>query len=616
MYINADRLCLFRLSFREKGFLHTSHVYIFCPEWDTKCRDRCSLRLKVLSQPSSEHLKGRRPACSLTCWVRCSFFLNSRLQVGHMRPEVVGASLPEWVAFCPSCCGEGRICCGGRAALTFCPEVSWFSGGLRTIFLCCAASGGGCAWLRAGTDTGIGCEAGVGDVVEGLLCAFGAVCIEIRLIVIFCLFSMGSLAGLDVGAGAGKEAGCLGTLVIVVFEESRCMAAWFADVAVGAPDAESPAVCCCFTCGCGFVWVINRLNSLVDVPLLPPEDGPTVVLLFGDGIGFCFGEGVLKVGASLLLVGVVGVGGILVTFRITNCELVVLVCGDLIICWEVTCAVFGSWVSGCCGARNWFCVTVVPWKALPGLPNVCGVSCRVAGIDVGVSCMIGWPSAVASWGWSFICTWYVVGNTRFLVSMCATICWSEFSSRMVIGRKHLFGDSRLVVDCGPARLESRAAAFSCVWAGTVPALVTPPLPGINCSCICGWLPPNCGIEVVNWGAVGEESTKFNFGFLLSPELDVSSWATEYCVVACSWLVSCCSCCWSWSCWICCHKGCSWSPSCGCNCNWVGFMVGVTVWDCRECCCWGLAGDMGSFFPSGVILMSGLRRINSSKALSG
>lgn len=74
------------------------------------------------------------------------------------------------------------------------------------------------------------------------------------------------------------------------------------------------------------------MNSLVDVPLLPPEDGPTVVLLFGDGIGFCFGEGVLKVGASLLLVGVVGVGGILVTFRITNCELVVLVCGDLIIC--------------------------------------------------------------------------------------------------------------------------------------------------------------------------------------------------------------------------------------------------------------------------------------------
>jgi len=71
----------------------------------------------------------------------------------------------------------------------------------------------------------MGWEAGETAAAGDFICGLGAVCIEIRLMVIFCLFSMGNLAGVGAGAGDGTETGCLVTLVMVVFEESRCMAA-------------------------------------------------------------------------------------------------------------------------------------------------------------------------------------------------------------------------------------------------------------------------------------------------------------------------------------------------------------------------------------------------------
>lgn len=234
------------------------------------------------------------------------------------------------------------------------------------------------------------------------------------------------------------------------------------------------------------------------------------------------------------------------------------------------------------------------------------------------------------WRLTFICTWYVVGSTRFLVSICATICWSEFSSLMVIGRKHLLGESKLTAPLPPTtgvpvRLESKAAALNC-WAGCgVVVMLPPPVvvpvlapPGISCNCICGCAPPPTLPNCENGGTgAGEEITKFNFGFL-SVELRPSSPQLVNCACACN----CCSCCNS----ACCCSITLRSFSC-CGCNWIcavgagtAVIVCVCSWDaCCGCCCCGCCLTLFellafSFFPNGVIFKSGLRRINSSRVL--
>lgn len=76
-------LCLFRLSFLEKYFLHTGHENSFFPVCDTMCLIRCSFRLNDLGHPSCSHLNGRNPTCDFKCCIKCSFRLNVFEHTSH-----------------------------------------------------------------------------------------------------------------------------------------------------------------------------------------------------------------------------------------------------------------------------------------------------------------------------------------------------------------------------------------------------------------------------------------------------------------------------------------------------------------------------------------------------
>lgn len=98
-------LCLLRLSFLEKYFLHIGHENSFFPVCDTICLIRCSFLLKDLLQPCSSQRNGLSPTWDLRCCIRCSFRLNVFEQTLHAvkltppvapdDPDVAPAPVPE-----------------------------------------------------------------------------------------------------------------------------------------------------------------------------------------------------------------------------------------------------------------------------------------------------------------------------------------------------------------------------------------------------------------------------------------------------------------------------------------------------------------------------------------